>query len=103
MAVVIAHKEMGIYLGNFWGLGFWTKLDLAGQESATTFESESAARKHISTWDDCSNEPYTFIDVPDEPPFIELTALIRMGHRDHFSDDSLAHLLGNVMVMEGSA
>lgn len=45
--LVIVHPEMGIYLGNFMGLGFWSKLDPVGQPSAITFATESEAKEHM--------------------------------------------------------
>lgn len=51
MPYVINHPEMGIYLGNCFGLGFWTKLDPVGQTVAVTFETPAEAQDHIATWD----------------------------------------------------
>lgn len=51
MRTVIYHKEWGIYLGSCMGMGFWTKLDPAGQDSAVTFASQSEAEEVIATWD----------------------------------------------------
>ena len=48
---VIHHPQMGIYLGNALGLGFWTKIDTVGQDSAVTFESTKQAEEHMATWD----------------------------------------------------
>ena len=42
-AIVIFHEEMGVYLGNALGLGFWSMLDPAGQTSAVCFPDEDAA------------------------------------------------------------
>ena len=52
MSVIIHHPDMGVYLGNCMGLGFWSKLDPAGQDTAATFPDEDAARDHLFTWDD---------------------------------------------------
>jgi len=64
MEIVITHPEMGIYLGNCLGLGFWTLIDPVGQPAATTFPDADAARTHISSWDE-NNDPnaYDFIEV----------------------------------------
>lgn len=52
MSFVITHPEMGIYLGNCMGLGFWTKLDPAGQEAAAVFPTREEAESFMATWDD---------------------------------------------------
>lgn len=49
--VVITHREWGIYLGSCFGMGFWTKLDPVGQDSAVTFSSEREARAIIDIWE----------------------------------------------------
>lgn len=51
IAFVLVHPELGVYLGNALGLGFWSKLDNAGQNSAVTFPSPEAALEHAGTWD----------------------------------------------------
>lgn len=33
------------------GMGFWSKLDAAGQEEAPLFDSEDDAWKHVISWD----------------------------------------------------
>ena len=50
--LVIHHRERGIYLGSFLGLGIWSKLDPAGQDSAVTFESIYEAESHMASWDE---------------------------------------------------
>lgn len=50
--VVLVSSELGIYLGECMGLGFWSLLDPAGQDAAVTFPNEAAAREHVSTWQD---------------------------------------------------
>lgn len=54
MKYVIVHKEWGIYLGSFIGLGFWTKLDPVGQTAAAVFDSKEEAEGFISH---CECEP----------------------------------------------
>lgn len=49
--VVLTHPEWGIYLGSCMGLGFWSKADPVGQNSACVFESEDQARRHVASWD----------------------------------------------------
>jgi hypothetical protein len=48
---VIHSLELGIYLGGFLGMGFWSKLDPAGQTSAVTFETSRDARCHMASWE----------------------------------------------------
>lgn len=48
---LIVSNELGIYLGSFWGLGFWSKLDAAGQDEAVTFKDELDAADHMSEWE----------------------------------------------------
>jgi hypothetical protein len=43
---------MGIYLGACMGLGFWTKLDPAGQDAAVVFPTCEEAESFMATWDD---------------------------------------------------
>lgn len=67
MKVVIVHPEMGIYLGNCLGLGFFSMLDCAGQITAALIESEAEAREHVSTWS-TKNDPDTY-------RYVEVTAV----------------------------
>jgi len=62
--VVIYSERYGIYLGSVLGLGFWSKLDSAGQTSACTFESEQSACEFIS-----SSNPGSF---PADLQFIKI-------------------------------
>jgi hypothetical protein len=59
MHVVINYTEMGIYLGNCLGLGFWSKLDPVGQDAAVTFPSEVEARRHVASWNE-NNDPASY-------------------------------------------
>src|SRR5690606_39754669 len=47
--VVITHPDMGIYLGNFIGLGFWSLLDSVGQNAAPTFDSEDRKSTRLNS------------------------------------------------------
>lgn len=49
---VLYNEEVGIYLGNCMGLGFWSKLDSAGQERACVFETPEQAEAHLASHDD---------------------------------------------------
>jgi hypothetical protein len=77
--VAIYSKELGVYLGGCMGLGFWSKLDSAGQESAVTFLDEEQAVAHMATWEnaplDCS-----FVSVmPDDGPYASAAACQKAG------------------------
>jgi hypothetical protein len=62
--IVIYNEEMGIYLGNALGLGFWSKLDAVGQYAAVTFECRDDAVKHIQSWNESNNpDEYSFVLV----------------------------------------
>ena len=81
--ILIIHEEMGIYLGHCMGLGFWTLLDPVAQGEAVVFEHLSAARSHVSSWDDKNNpDNYSYIRVePDSPDgrAISIAGLKRAG------------------------
>lgn len=51
MAVVIYHEEDGVFLGQFQGLGFWSKIDPGAQSEAVTFPDAAAAEEFMATWD----------------------------------------------------
>lgn len=57
--IVIAHPDMGVYLGNCMGLGWFSRLDAIGQLVACTFENEEQARAHIVGWDS-NNDPAAY-------------------------------------------
>jgi len=50
MSVVITHPENGIFIGEALGVGFWSKLDPAGQTCAVCFRDEKDALEFIATW-----------------------------------------------------
>ena len=62
---VITHKTLGIYLGSALGLGFWSLLDCAGQDSAVLFNSTEAAATHIASWPENNNPiDYELVSIP---------------------------------------
>lgn len=63
MKFVIVHPEMGVYLGNCMGLGFFSMLDCAGQDHAVTFPTVAAARLHVIPWES-NNDPDAYRYVP---------------------------------------
>jgi hypothetical protein len=48
---VLYSESLGVYLGSFMGLGFWSKLDPAGQPGAVTLPSEEEASAFVATWE----------------------------------------------------
>lgn len=51
MKYVITHPELGIYVGHAMGLGFWSMLDAAGQDTAVVFDSIDEAMLHVGSWE----------------------------------------------------
>ena len=49
--IVIYNRSYGVYLGSALGLGFWSKLDPAGQDAAVTFPSVREAKRAVSNWE----------------------------------------------------
>ena len=49
--IVIYTRSEGVYLGSALGLGFWSKLDPAGQNAAITFPSVQEAKRAVSNWE----------------------------------------------------
>lgn len=83
--IVIVHPKMGIYLGCALGLGFWSKLDAAGQTMATTFENEAQARGHVASWDEL-NQPddYAYARVlVTEPGAATIDEMRQAGLDEH--------------------
>lgn len=80
MSVVIVHPEFGIYLGSCMGLGFWSKLDSAGQDAAVTFPSQQDAEQFMGTWDEGAPQGCQFISViPDQGGYASVTACVAAG------------------------
>lgn len=48
--VVLYSEQWGVYLGDFLGFGFWTKIDGAGQDAAITFEDDAEAFRCADSW-----------------------------------------------------
>lgn len=90
--VVVVHPEFGIYVGSCLGMGFWTKLDCAGQDGVVSFEDEADARDFISGWEQ-NGDPsvYTYHEVvPDgDAVYCTAQALVDAGLEDHLGE--MAH------------
>jgi hypothetical protein len=48
---LLYQPEMGVYLGEFMGMGFWSLLDPVGQTMATVFNSKEAISDYVGTWE----------------------------------------------------
>jgi hypothetical protein len=92
---VITHPEMGIYVGNAMGMGFWSNLDAVGQDSVPVFDTAEEARSHVSEWDD-HNDPdgygYESVEVTDEATF---------ATADELKEAGLSGMLGELVVTVG--
>lgn len=80
MRYVITHPDMGIYLGSWLGLGFWSMLDAAGQTHAVTFSNKDDAISYISTWKN-NNDPlkYNLVPVDEDCLYVGVDTLSRCG------------------------
>lgn len=86
---VLVHPDDGVYLGSLMGLGFWSKLDPAGQECAVAFETPEKAREHAASWDSSREDHQAYleslkcveveIDSPDGEPYASVDACIKAG------------------------
>src|SRR3546814_12766092 len=86
MKVVITEPEFGIYVGSALGLGFLSKLDSVGQDTAPVFDTKEQAQEHIDSWD-CKEEGarrYDFaeVDVADDATYATAYQLIAAGLED---------------------
>jgi len=45
---VLHAEELGVYVGAFWGFGFWSLVDSVGQTHAVTFPTKQAAGEHLA-------------------------------------------------------
>ena len=97
---ILVHKEMGIFLGSCMGMGFWSKLDAAGQEEAVTFDSFMAAAKAISEWGGEQEDPVevqtVFLEEPslqsDGAVFMTIADAVRNGLPEWLPTDHLEEI-----------
>jgi hypothetical protein len=71
---LLVHNTLGVYLGHCMGLGFWSKLDAAGQTEAVTFESPRQAHDHVYTWDSPKLDGYHPVTAPIDIPSNQINA-----------------------------
>lgn len=67
--IAIAHSEYGIYIGQALGLGFWSKLDSAGQDKVVVFDTVEDAKEFLSEFKvpvDAANYEFPEVEVLDE-------------------------------------
>lgn len=87
MRTVIVHDEMGVYLGACFGLGFWTRLDTVGQNTAVTFKNEFEASQYIVSWES-DNDPknYKFFTLPGHEEYATVADLVHAGLGPYLGD-----------------
>ncbi|WP_044275859.1 hypothetical protein [Burkholderia gladioli] len=78
-AVVLYSERDGVYLGSCLGLGFWSKLDPAGQTHAFTFPGEAEARAAMETWDTLPGDVRLVEVAPDQAGYASMAACIAAG------------------------
>lgn len=68
---VLYSEEAGIYLGSCMGLGFWSKMDPAGQDRACTFAGKDDVEAWKKSLDHPENLPdFHLVEVwPDLPDY----------------------------------
>ena len=76
---VLTHPEFGVYLGGFWGMGFWSKLDPAGQPCAVTFPSKEEAHQYVSGWEAPIDGLSTTEVDSDAGEYISMQACVAAG------------------------
>lgn len=89
---VITHPDMGVYLGNALGMGFWTKLDSVDQQAAVTFPDIKAARDHVASWEgERDPDLYGYAPVVMKPgeDYVEAATLRMAGLGDLLGDMEL--------------
>lgn len=64
---VLYVEEWGVYVGEFLGLGFWSKIDPVGQPCAVAFDTIDDAVAYVHTWKD-RPPAYRTIEVHTRKP-----------------------------------
>jgi len=78
--VVIYSEPAGVFLGSCMGLGWWSEMDPAGQDSAITFESEEVARAEVARWKHGPEEPWRCVPVEaSADPYATVEDCVRAG------------------------
>lgn len=78
--LVIYTEDEGVYLGSCLGLGFWSKLDPVGQQSAVTFENAEEVAIHIQNWPDDQKVKLRLVEViPDLDGYASIQAIVHAG------------------------
>lgn len=76
---MIYSEELGVYLGNCMGMGFWSKLDPVGQPCAVTFGSEGEAAKHWASWNQIPRDCKTHQVAPSDGRYATIEDCARAG------------------------
>jgi hypothetical protein len=67
--IVIVHDEFGIYVGEAFGLGFWSKIDSVDQPAVPAWDAIEDAKEYISNWrieNNPANYRYEAVEVGDD-------------------------------------
>ena len=80
MAVVIYHETLGVYIGELFGLGFWSKVDDGGVDRAVVFDDAADAIDYLNDWSEGPQPDCVFVEVvPDLGKYASVLACIRAG------------------------
>lgn len=79
MKFLIANDKNGLFMGDFFGLAFWSNLDVGGQTRIPAFDDELCAIQFIESWlgdndpdhynligVDCNEQSMDYMDLPKE-------------------------------------
>lgn len=83
---ILFSPTLGVYLGCFWGLGFWSELDPVGQDAASTFETREEAHHHASTWESPVNDLTTLPVEADDRGWATVEACVLAGAKPWLSE-----------------
>lgn len=77
---VLYSEEYGVYLGSFMGMGFWSKLDPAGQTSAVMFADEASIQSFILSLDNPSALPEWYpVEVEAAGEYATIDECVKAG------------------------
>lgn len=65
--IIIVSKEYGIFIGEQFGFGFWSKIDPVGQDRACTFETKKEAVQFIVSIKEIQDAKAIEIEIEELP------------------------------------
>ncbi|MFC3724439.1 hypothetical protein [Neoaquamicrobium sediminum] len=99
--VVITHPQMGVYLGNAMGFGFFSLLDCVGHSQAVSFGSVSAAQEHIKNWANHSDPAtFAFVEVDAHEEYVDVISLVQAGVPSSMLEPMIALEQSRVRAMQ---